>query len=223
MLAKAWRIYKIFDTSPQNKKIVIKDIRLVIYIILIMLVDLIILLVWQFSDPVRLRARYVYEATSQPTRLFVPIRQRKNVTDSGLPDSEISLIKNLSHQTNQLKLVFECNSNLNEVWITMLTMYKIILLMYGIYLAWIIRNINVPSMNDSKYLLLSTYTIIICGLGSMTLMQLLKDWPDVVQAFFAIGIIISTCTTQCLLFIPKVKKILIFFSFSDIEYKIFQN
>lgn len=204
MLAKAWRIYKIFDTSPQNKKIVIKDIRLVIYIILIMFVDLIILFVWQFSDSVKLRARYVYEAQSQPTRLFVPNRQTKNLTDSDPQNGENSAIRNLSHQTNQLKIVFECNSNLNEVWITMLTMYKIILLMYGIYLAWIIRNINVPSMNDSKYLLLSTYTIIICGLGSMTLMQLLKDWPDVVQAFFTIGIIISTCTTQCLLFIPKV-------------------
>ncbi|RNA35511.1 gamma-aminobutyric acid type B receptor subunit 2 [Brachionus plicatilis] len=171
-----------------------------------MFVDLIILFVWQFSDSVKLRARYVYEVQSQPTRLFVPNRQTKNLTDSDPRNGENSAIRNLSHQTNQLKIVFECNSNLNEVWITMLTMYKIILLMYGIYLAWIIRNINVPSMNDSKYLLLSTYTIIICGLGSMTLMQLLKDWPDVVQAFFTIGIIISTCTTQCLLFIPKFKK-----------------
>lgn len=80
------------------------------------------------------------------------------------------IVQNYS-QKNQLKLIFECNSSYNEVWVTILTMYKIVLLMYGIYLAWIIRNINVPSMNDSKYLLLSTYTIIVCGLGSMTLMQ----------------------------------------------------
>lgn len=204
MLAKAWRIYKIFDTSPQNKKIVIKDMRLIIYIMLGMIIDLVILSVWNFSDSVRLKARYVYEITSQPTKLFLPNKLTKNLTDSQITNNEISSIKNLSYQANQLKIVFECNSNLNEVWITMLTMYKIILLMYGIYLAWIIRNINVPSMNDSKYLLLSTYTIIICGLGSLTLIQLLKDWPDVVQSFFTIGIIISTCTTQCLLFIPKV-------------------
>jgi len=76
--------------------------------------------------------------------------------------------------------------------------------MYGIYLAWITRNINVPAMNDSKYLLLSTYTIIICGLGSMTLVQLLKDWPDVVQVFFSIGLISATAITQCLVFVPKV-------------------
>ena len=87
---------------------------------------------------------------------------------------------------------------------TGLTVYKIILLMYGIYLAWIIRNVNVPSMNDSKYLLLSTYTIIVASLGSMTLSQLLRDWPDVVQMFFTIGVLLATCTTQCLVFVPKV-------------------
>ncbi|CAF0713415.1 unnamed protein product [Brachionus calyciflorus] len=208
MLSKAWRIYKIFDTTPQVKKVVIKDIRLVLYIILFMLIDLIVLFIWQFLDQVKLKARYVYEFQSQPSQIFVPNTQlyrSSNSTNLKSTQDEYPLIKNLSHQTNQLKIVFECNSNLNEVWITILTMYKIILLMYGIYLAWIIRNINVPSMNDSKYLLLSTYTIIICGLGSMTLMQLLKDWPDVVQAFFSIGIVISTCTTQCLLFIPKIR------------------
>jgi len=32
----------------------------------------------------------------------------------------------------------------------------------------------------------------------------------VVQAFFTIGIILATCTTQCLLFIPKVTFVLKF-------------
>lgn len=214
MLAKAWRIYKIFETTPKVKKIVIKDFRLVAYIICMMIIDAVVLIIWQFVDTVRLKARYVYEAQSQPSQVFVPIQiESNNLTQySGdliaartLKQNEtVPLIRNVSHQTSQLKVAFECNSNFNEVWITVLTMYKIIMIMYGIYLAWIIRNINVPSMNDSKYLLLSTYTLIICGLGSMTLIQLLRDWPDVVQIFFSIGIIMSTCTTQCLLFIPKV-------------------
>ena len=190
--------------------------------------DACVLTVWQVLDPVKLRARYVYENTPQPSQIIVPpsFLSRfsivstltttpvaiKNTTSSFFDDftlisdpTDISqpVVQNFS-QTTQLKVLFECNSNMFEVWITILTMYKIILLMYGIYLAWIIRNISVPSMNDSKYLLLSTYAIIVCGLGSMSLMQILRDWPDVVQAFFTIGIILATCTTQCLLFIPKV-------------------
>jgi hypothetical protein len=235
MLAKAWRIFKIFETTPKMKKIVIKDIRLVAYIFFLVVLDVCILTVWQILDPVKLRARYVYENTSQPSQIIFPssfltknsivsslitsstnANTIQNTTSSFLddfslisdsspeiPETSQPIVQNFS-QTTQLKVLFECNSNLFEVWITILTMYKIILLMYGIYLAWIIRNINVPSMNDSKYLLLSTYAIIVCGLGSMSLMQILRDWPDVVQAFFTIGIILATCTTQCLLFIPKV-------------------
>lgn len=234
MLAKAWRIYKIFDTTPKMKKVVIKDLRLVIYIMCMVLVDVIILAIWQLVDTVKLKSRYVYESQSQSSSqivlppsysskysffsstsniLNVPLNNTNpdpfnSITETTTPiipnfDPNTPIIQNFS-LTNQLKVVLECNSNYNEVWITILTMYKIILLMYGIYLAWIIRNINVPSMNDSKYLLLSTYTIIVSGLGSLTLIQLLRDWPDVVQTFFTIGVVLATCTTQCLLFIPKV-------------------
>ena len=207
MLAKAWRIYKIFETTPKMKKIVIKDVRLVIYIVCMVMLDMCVLTVWQFLDPVKLRARYVYETQTQPSQIILPSsflsryslvppllatttpaidmaqlfsEVSENVTSPLLVDDSLiepnlpPIVQNFS-QTNQLKLLFECNSNYNEVWITILTMYKIILLMYGIYLAWIIRNINVPSMNDSKYLLLSTYAIIVCGLGSMTLMQVFDD------------------------------------------------
>ena len=201
MLAKAWRIYKIFETTPKMKKIVIKDLRLVIYILCMVILDACVLTVWQLLDPVKLRARYVYENSAQPSQIFLPpsflsrysfvssmmttpvktvqiltenttktlLDDFSFISDSSV-DSSQPIVQNFS-QTNQLKVLFECNSNMYEVWITILTMYKIILLMYGIYLAWIIRNINVPSMNDSKYLLLSTYAIIVCGLGSMTLMQ----------------------------------------------------
>lgn len=197
MLAKAWRIYKIFETTPKIKKIVIKDLRLVVYIICMIMIDIIVLLVWHMVDTIRIKPRHVYETLSQPSQIIMPpsytlkpIKRDNNLTDlSGLSTSSIigsdetlnsnnnePIIQNFS-QTNLLKIVFECNSNYYEVWITILTMYKIILLMYGIYLAWIIRNINVPSMNDSKYLLLSTYTIIVAGLGSMTLMQvIIKDF-----------------------------------------------
>jgi hypothetical protein len=212
MLTKAWRIYKIFETTPKAKKIVIKDMRLVCYIGCLMAFDAFIVLGWSLFDTIKLRPRYLYEIQTQPTQIILPSsylakypssnevsspppsppplvmlssqnesRQAMNDFDLAaylltttpvnlVNENSLPIVQNFSRK-NQLKLVFECNSNYNEVWITILTMYKIILLMYGIYLAWIIRNINVPSMNDSKYLLLSTYTIIVCGLGSMTLMQ----------------------------------------------------
>lgn len=250
MLAKAWRIYKIFETTPKAKKIVIKDLRLVFYILCLIAFDALIVGLWQMFDTIKLKPRYVYELQSQPTQVILPSSYFTKSSAAALANNNINnknggefmssssslladslaqgnlflkgrntsssnqagfdmlssilttplnglvsgggvgggdesdtlvgtvagsltsqpVVQNYS-QKSQLKLVFECYSSYNEVWVTILTMYKIILLMYGIYLAWIIRNINVPSMNDSKYLLLSTYTIIVCGLGSMTLMQ----------------------------------------------------
>jgi gamma-aminobutyric acid type B receptor len=198
MLTKSWRIYKIFDTTPKLKKVVIKDMRLVVYILMMVSVDAFISLLWYFFDSIKLRPRFIYETQSQFSQIIVPASYLTRLSNqTGIT------VQNDSY-SSQLKLVYECTSNYNEVWITILIMYKISLSMYGIYLAWITRNINVPAMNDSKYLLLSTYTIIICGLGSMTLVQLLKDWPDVVQVFFSIGLISATAITQCLVFVPKV-------------------
>jgi hypothetical protein len=173
---KAWRICKIFDTTTKMKKIVIKDLRLIIYIILMVAIDVIVLVLWQLIDTVKLKSRYVYEIQTQLSQIILPssysskypqitstisnfylIFCLNNLTSKlklvnktshefdNLDISEITkkknnnpIISNFS-QTNQLKLIFECSSNYNEVWITILTMYKIILLMYGIYLAWIIR------------------------------------------------------------------------------------
>jgi hypothetical protein len=176
MLTKAWRICKIFDTTTKMKKIVIKDLRLIIYILIMVTVDLIVLIFWQITDTVKLKSRYVYEVHSQLSQVILPssysskysqimstkpnlysIFSSNNSTSilelaSKTPyeslDMDINDMTNNKNnnpiitnftQTNQLKIIFECNSNYNEVWITILTMYKIILLMYGIYLAWIIR------------------------------------------------------------------------------------
>jgi len=214
MLGKAWRIYKIFENSPKLKKVVIKDHCLVAYITIMCLVDIGFLVLWQIFDGVKIQARYVYETKYEVSSVVVPFsyiqRTNENLSEYIDPSSSLEgnynqmpIVQNFSH-TNKIKLIYECNSNYWEVWITALTVYKIILIMYGIYLAWIIRNVNVPSMNDSKYLLFSTYAIIVAGLGSMTLTELMKDWPDVVQVFFTLGILVATCSTQCLVFIPKV-------------------
>lgn len=207
MLVKAWRVFRIFDTTPKMKKVVIKDTRLIIYIIVMILIDVVLLLVWQFYDTIKLKTRYVYEiqqlnfnnitATNSYAKLGNNIAGNLNANLTSNNDTQTNIATNLAFNINvnnnndfdlttstlaysyklsnsQIKILYECNSSYYEVWVTVLTIYKIILLMYGIYLAWIIKNVNVPSMNDSKYLLLSTYTIIICGLGSMTLIQVNK-------------------------------------------------
>lgn len=194
MLAKAWRIYKIFDNSPKMKKIVIKDYQLVIYIACMCLVDIVVLVLWQFLDGVEIKPRFIYETKKKASRVIMPFSYVHYTRSHNLSDllnrtlqakipAETPIVQNYTH-TNNLRVIYECSSSFHEVWVTSLTMYKIILLMYGIYLAWLIRNVNVPSMNDSKYLLLSTYAVIICGLGSLTLTQVRLLIEVIVKCYF---------------------------------------
>nr|QVK45729.1 G protein-coupled receptor [Proales similis] len=196
MLGKAWRIYKIFETSPRLKRVIIRDEHLVSYLLVLVLIDSAIAACWQYFDPLSIRARFVYEHSPQLVRVARP--------DTNSTNEPSGIVHDLS-PLSQVHLILECRSKLDEVWITVFTLLKLITFMYGIYLAWLIRNVQVPSMNDAKYLLMSTFAIIVAGLGSMSLMQLLRDWPDVVQAFLTIGVILSTCSTQCLIFVPKIR------------------
>lgn len=144
MLTKCWRIYKIFDTTPKLKKIVIKDLRLIYYISIMILIDLIVIFIWLFFDTIKLKSRFISETQSKYTQIIVSPSYLAQTTKQQIKNHSIitnvgPIIQNFTH-TNQLKLLVECNSNYNEVWITILTMYKICLTMYGIYLAWITRN-----------------------------------------------------------------------------------
>jgi gamma-aminobutyric acid type B receptor len=170
MLMKAWRIYKIFENSSKIKKVIIKDAQLFGYIALIVLFDIFVLIIWQIFDPIQLRTRHIVVSEPQITRVNIK-NLNQTVYDYDAGSSSPIIVQQSLPYKNEIKLLYECGSNFNEVWISVMTIYKLVLFMYGVYLAWLIRNINVPSMNDSKYLLLSTYAIIIGGLGSMTLMQ----------------------------------------------------
>jgi hypothetical protein len=197
MLTKAWRIFKIFENTNKIKKVIIRDVHLVGCILCIVAFDVAVLAVWQAVDGVHIKPRHIIETHEEPTKItmvnrfslvaqqaqqqrfyHLPSSNQTNRLFNGTVSSSTPpvdllppvVVQNVGYK-NEIKVLYECNSNFNEVWISVLTIYKIVLLMYGIYLAWLIRNINVPSMNDSKYLILSTYVIIVCGLGSMTLMQ----------------------------------------------------
>ncbi len=165
ILAKAWRVFQIFDTVSKFKRIVIKDHHLIGYISIVVMVDVVILIVWQSVDNINITLRFIHDTEKfQASSAYVDNGSGNIITSMSLKNSSRAKI---------LKNVYECNSQYLEIWSAILTMHKIMQLMYGIYVAWIIRNVNVPSMNDSKYLLFSSFAILTFGLGSMALISVL--------------------------------------------------
>ena len=48
--------------------------------------------------------------------------------------------------------MYTCEVNNIAVWLGLLYSYKGILLLFGLFLAWETRNVNIPVLNDSQHI-----------------------------------------------------------------------
>lgn len=76
---------------------------------------------------------------------------------------------------------------------------------FGCFLAWETRYVSIPALNDSKYIGMSVYNVVIMCVIGVAISILLADQQE--YAFIIISIFIVFCTTitLCLVFVPKVK------------------
>ncbi|XP_013407592.1 gamma-aminobutyric acid type B receptor subunit 2 [Lingula anatina] len=100
--------------------------------------------------------------------------------------------------------VMICSSRYFPVWIACIYIYKGLILLYGTYLSWTIRHVTLPAMNDARYIILSTYTVVVCGGAATSLAAILDQWPDAVYLSIIGGVFISTTATLCVVFVPKI-------------------
>ena len=89
----------------------------------------------------------------------------------------------------------------------MVYVYKIILIIAGLYFTWQTRHVTLPSLRDTKQTYFVVFTVMSCAF--MTLPSLLV--PDVgMHLRFASGglaVLIVLTTTLTLLFMPKVRSL----------------
>ena len=77
--------------------------------------------------------------------------------------------------------------------------------MFGAFLAWETKAVQIPALNDSKYVGMAIYNVaVMCVLG-VAVSFVLQDELNASFILIAIFIIFCTTTTLCLVFVPKVK------------------
>ena len=76
--------------------------------------------------------------------------------------------------------------------------------MFGCFLAWETRNVSIAALNDSKYIGLSVYNVVITCAAGVPVTLLVGDRPDSAFLIIALFVVFSTTTTVCLVFGPKV-------------------
>lgn len=105
------------------------------------------------------------------------------------------------------KQVEVCRSQHTQTWLGTLYIFKGLLLVVGVYMAWETRNVKIAALNDSQYIGVSVYSVVITSAIVVVLANLISE--RVTLAFLTITALILTSTTAtlCLLFLPKMQDI----------------
>lgn len=100
-----------------------------------------------------------------------------------------------------------CRSQHTQTWLGALYIFKGLLLVVGVYMAWETRHVKIPALNDSQYIGVSVYSVVITSAIVVVLANLISE--RVTLAFLTITALILTSTTAtlCLLFLPKMQDI----------------
>ncbi|XP_017141898.1 gamma-aminobutyric acid type B receptor subunit 2 isoform X1 [Drosophila miranda] len=179
MFSKTWRVHSIFTDLKLNKK-VIKDYQLFMVVGVLLAIDIAIITTWQIADP-------FYRETKQLEPLH-----HENIDDVlVIPENEY------------------CQSEHMTIFVSIIYAYKGLLLVFGAFLAWETRHVSIPALNDSKHIGFSVYNVFITCLAGAAISLVLSDRKDLVFVLLSFFIIFCTTATLCLVFVPKVRLVLV--------------
>ncbi|XP_076625041.1 gamma-aminobutyric acid type B receptor subunit 2 [Colletes latitarsis] len=173
MFSKTWRVHSIFTDVKLNKK-VIKDYQLFMVVGVLLFIDLGIMTTWQVADP-------FYRETKQ----MEPYPHPSSEDIIIIPENEY------------------CQSNRMTVYLGCIYAYKGLLMIFGAFLAWETRHVSIPALNDSKYVGMSVYNVVIMCVTGAAISFVLADKQDAMFIMLAVFIIFCSTGTLCLVFVPK--------------------
>ncbi|XP_022106745.1 gamma-aminobutyric acid type B receptor subunit 1-like isoform X2 [Acanthaster planci] len=174
MFSKTWRVHKIF-TRKTVMKMVLKDTRLLSFVAVLIVVDILILTLWNVLDPVTAAEIYGSKVvdTDNDDIVYTPIRMI-------------------------------CESRNQTYWIGTFYIINGLLLIFGAFLAWETRKVTIPALNDSKYIGVCVYNILILSLVGAPVSFLLEE-RNANYALVSTSIWLATTLTLCVVFVPKVR------------------
>lgn len=79
------------------------------------------------------------------------------------------------------------------------------MLVFGSFLAWQTRKVTFPGLNDSKYIGISVYNVVICSFVAAPSQYFVsKEMVELYYGITSFGIVLCTASVLKLIFIPKV-------------------
>ncbi|XP_028399793.1 gamma-aminobutyric acid type B receptor subunit 2-like [Dendronephthya gigantea] len=176
MFSKTWRVHRIFTASKNFRRAVIKNFHLYGLLFGLLAVDCLLLTVWMVISPFR----------------------------SGtlsLPSEDDNEADEIIHP-----YIFNCTSKHEKYFLITTLGYKGLLLVFGIFLAWETRNIEIKALNDSKYIGISVYNVVILSVIGVILATTMagSDRYNVYLALMSLVVVLCTAATLGIVFVPKI-------------------
>ena len=107
-------------------------------------------------------------------------------------------------------MIYILESPTHKVFIGLLFVYKVLLQLLALFLAFCTHKVKVKGLDDTKCIITSIYvTTINVALVTMTF-YFLKEYLSVYASIFTLLIFVSTTLILGLIFIPKVAKQIIY-------------
>ena len=142
----------------------------------LLLIDLVLLMTWQLYDPLQRRIE------------VFPLEEPTNT------DDDVKIRPELEH----------CESEKHTVWLGVIYGYKGVVLVFGLFLAYETRSIKVKQINDSRYVGMSIYNVVVLCLITAPVTLVIASQQDAVFAFVALAVIFCCFLSMALIFVPKV-------------------
>ncbi|XP_041663831.1 probable G-protein coupled receptor 156 [Cheilinus undulatus] len=174
ILGKTWRLYRVFTQRVPDKRVIIRDIQLMGLVALLILVDFLVLTVWNLTDPVR---------CSRSVSAVVKVVER-----------------DVSYSLSQLDT---CSSLYSDLWVILIAVQKGCLLLYGTYLAGLTSTVSHPPVNQSPTIITAVTLVTLSSAVAVPVSIFLQGYPNLVYSTVAGAIFISTLATNCMLFVPQ--------------------
>lgn len=106
---------------------------------------------------------------------------------------------------DELQQLEICECTYFSIWRGILYTYKGLLLVFGLFLAWETRNVSIPALNDSHYICMSVYNVVLLTVIGVPLSFVIRNNQNASFALAAVVVLYCTTVTMCLVFIPKVR------------------
>ncbi|XP_063216231.1 gamma-aminobutyric acid type B receptor subunit 1 isoform X2 [Bacillus rossius redtenbacheri] len=179
MFSKVWRVHRL-TTKAKSKVKKVEPWKLYLMVTGFLLVDVVLLLTWQIYDPLQRRIE------------VFPLEDPVSTED------DVKIRPELEH----------CESENNNVWLGVMYGYKGLVLVFGLFLAYETRSIKVKQINDSRYVGMSIYNVVVLCLITAPVTMVIASQQDASFAFVALAVIFCCFLSMALIFVPKVIEVI---------------